>query len=97
MVKSAGVAIILYGLMSLQALAADQVVTVELKLENIEAKEAVMVVRSLGHLREGLEVIDDHIIRVTGNAGTIALAKAPDRSTATPQCGLGRCAESHAG
>jgi len=75
MKKLAGVAILtLCGLTSTAALAADSTVTADLVLEQLQPADALTTVRSLAEVR-GVEVLDEHSIRVAGDADSVAVAK----------------------
>ena len=75
MKKLAGMAILtLCGLTSTAALAADSTVTADLVLEQLQPADALTTVRSLAEVR-GVEVLDEHSIRVTGDADRVAVAK----------------------
>ena len=73
--KVVGLAILVIGLMSSICLAADSTVTVDLALKKIEAMDALQLVRSMARVRGRLEVVDEHTIRVTDNAETIAVVR----------------------
>jgi hypothetical protein len=75
MKKLAGVAILaLCGLTSISALAADSTVTADLVLEQLRPADALTTVRSLAEVR-GAEVLNEHSVRVTGDADSVAVAK----------------------
>ena len=79
MLKLRGVALLVLGGLCAgpmaPALAAEEAVTADLSLERLQATDALVMLRSLTGSR-GLQVVDEHTLKVTDSAATVELVKA---------------------
>jgi type II secretory pathway component GspD/PulD (secretin) len=78
MLKLLGVALLVIGVpcagSMAPALAAEETVTADLSLQRLQAEDALVILRSLTGSR-GLQVVDEHTIKVTDSAETVELVK----------------------
>lgn len=75
MLKLRGVALLVLCAVSMApALSAEETVTADLSLARLQAMDAIVILRSLTG-SHGLQVVDEHTVKVTDSAATVELVK----------------------